>query len=366
MHPGTARAWLLVLALLPGGVAASAPGDDWLAEAGPLLEAVCLSAHRHKGSDGHARKWVELVAKNRTRWVDPARAFFPRLVPPGLPTRVVYPFGGGDLVGALATFAGATEITTLSLEPAGDVRLLARGKSFEPLLARFRDAFRWFLYNAHSKTTTLSMISGREVPGQLMFWFAGLSMLDHEPLTLRYFKLGPGGEPVYHTRTSGGADRFDNAELTFRKRGRPDAPVITYRHLRANLDDTHWRACPELRAHLESKGRIAAMTKAASFLLWSSEFSGVRDYLLGHAEWMVSDSTGIPPRLAGPAGFTQVTYGRFDGPCLPASPSEVNAFKALWARQPQRPLPFRYGYPDAKRQNHLLVTARCAPARAAP
>ena len=29
---------------------------------------------------------------------------------------------------------------------------------------------------------------------------------------------------------------------------------------------------------------------------------------------MISDSTGIPPRFAQPAGFAQDTYGTFDGP----------------------------------------------------
>lgn len=351
------RIWILLLLWsLVGGPARA--DIEWLPEAQPLIELVALpggGAPAHKG--GHAGAYAALVAKTRARWVDPARAFFQGIVPKGLPTRVVYPFGGGDLVGALATYPQATEITTLSLEAAGDPRFLngTRGRSLDGLLARFRDAFKWFLYNAHSKTTVLGSISGREVPGQMMFWFAGLAMLDYEPISLRYFKLGVDGAPEYFDREKGGDERFDNAELRFRKRGSPDAPVITYRHLRANLDDTNWKRRADLRAHLDAKGRIAAMTKAASFLLWSSEFSGIRDYLLAHADWMISDATGIPPRLAAPAGFQQTTYGRFDGPCLSAGQADVDAFKKLWKSQPERPLSFRYGYPDAKRQNHMMV-----------
>lgn len=354
------RLWiLLTLLTLVGGPARA--DIEWLPEARPLIELTALpagGAHAHKGD--HAKRFADLVAKTRGKWVDPARAFFPTIVPRGLPTRVVYPFGGGDLIGALATYPDASEITTMSLEAAGDVRVLsgARGRALDPLLAKFRDAFKWFLYNAHSKTTVMGSISGREVPGQLLFWFAGLAMLDYEPISLRYFQLAADGAPVYHDREKGGDERFDNAELQFRKRGSPDAPVITYRHLRANLDDTSWKRRADLRAHLLAKGRIAAMTKAASFLLWSSEFSGIRDYLLAQADWMVSDATGIPPRLAAPAGFTQTTYGAFDGPCLGASQTDVEAFRKLWKSQPARPLSFRYGYPDSKRQNHLMVTAR--------
>ena len=42
------------------------------------------------------------------------------------PKTVVYPFGGGDLMSALVAFPDATEITTISLELAGDPRRLEK------------------------------------------------------------------------------------------------------------------------------------------------------------------------------------------------------------------------------------------------
>ena len=57
--------------------------------------------------------------------------------------------------------------------------LVPSGGRLDSLLSKFRDAFKWFLYNAHSKTTVMGAISGREVPGQMLFWFAGLAMLDY-------------------------------------------------------------------------------------------------------------------------------------------------------------------------------------------
>ena len=45
-----------------------------------------------------------------------------RLFPKDAPKTVVYPFGGGDAMGALATYPDATEYTTISLEIAADVR----------------------------------------------------------------------------------------------------------------------------------------------------------------------------------------------------------------------------------------------------
>ena len=138
------------------------------------------------------------------------------------------------------------------------------------------------------------------------------------------------------------------------------------RHISYNLDDAHLKADPSLLAYLNGPGRgagggkVAAMTKAATHLLWDDHFSTIRGWLVDHTDWMVSDSTGIPPRIAGPAGFVQDTYGTFDGPSPYGLPDARDArdLKRLFASQPERDLAFRYGYPDRNGHAHLLVTRR--------
>ena len=78
--------------------------------------------------------------------------------------------------------------------------------------------------------------------------------------------------------------------------------------------------------------------------------------------WMVSDATGIPPRFARKAGFVQTTYGRFDSAYLDgASATMSDEFRKLWKGQPYRKLGFRFGYPDSKKQVHMMITARPSP-----
>jgi len=146
-------------------------------------------------------------------------------------------------------------------------------------------------------------------------------------------------------------------ELRFRRRGDGSAPIRVHRHFAANLNNDGFSGSP-LRAHLLAKGKVAAMTKAASYLLWNPNFSEIRSYLLEHLVFMVSDSTGIPPRLARNAGFEQITFGTFTGAFLPLEDKAGLAaqFIALWQRQPHRKLPFRYGYPDSAGNFHLMIT----------
>ena len=150
---------------------------------------------------------------------------------------------------------------------------------------------------------------------------------------------------------------FANIEITFRTRGDASAAPRVYRHIVANLDDSHLDADPRVLTHLAAKGKVSVMTKAASFLLWYDDFSKIRGYLLDHMAWMISDASGIPPSYAGPAGFEQITYGAFVDAYFIKDPTNTRRqFIDLWRKTPTRALPFRFGYPDAKKNPHLMIT----------
>ncbi|KAB2907721.1 MAG: hypothetical protein F9K40_04775 [Kofleriaceae bacterium] len=317
--------------------------------------------------------WYEMVTR---RYVTPARELFATVRPASLPRTVVYPFGGGDLLSALITYPDATEITTISLEHAGDPTRItaATPRQLKTALAVYRGAARALLTNHDSASENMQKLERGAVPGQLSFFITALAALGYEPVSLRFFTLQPDGTLDYldaaeiaalsDTRAkrkkkswvdTDYSEAFTNSELTFRKAGDPKAPLVTHRHIAANLANNAFPGSP-LARHLEAKGKVATMTKAASYLLWLSNFSGIRDYLLAHSAWMISDSTGIPPRHAKRAGFKQTTYGKFAGSYLAASAAENEAFRKLWEGQRQRKLRFRYGYPDAEGNVHLMIT----------
>lgn len=312
------------------------------------------------------------VADLRVHWLEPARAFLGGIVPKDVPRTVVYPFGGGDLLSALVTFPAAQEVTTISLEPAGEpvTQNLGKGDQ-ERELALLRRDLDLLFRKAHSRTDNLGSLTHITLPGQLMFALAALAVLDREPVGLKYFRLAPDGRIVYVTTAEVAATRpgssaraalFRNMELAFVPRGAaPGTPPVVHRHIAWNLDDEHVTREPALLAHLAAKGPVSAMTKAASFLLWNDGFSKIRGYLCAHAVWMLSDATGIPPKVARAAGFEQVAYGRFDGPLLGASSSITADVRALFAQA--APAPIRYGYPDSGGHNHLIVTRRRADGR---
>jgi hypothetical protein len=376
----------IVLLLCLGAPAHAQSGHDFLAEA-RLFHRVVACAGEEPAPGGldsrvvarHCKEQQSRVASFRKRYMDRAGPFLARHRPAELPRAVVYPFGGGDLISALITYPDATEITTISLEHAGDPRRLS-GLDRERLdssLALYREAVLGLLRNHDNASENLRKLETGPIPGQLAFFMLALAMTDHEPVALRYFRIEPDGSLHYYTQAEIQAlDKtvarkkaarwidtdysvaFSNAEIQFRRRGAgPAEPVRVHRHIAANLNNQSFPRSP-LHEHLKRKGEIAAMTKAASYLLWNQGFSGIRDYLLANMVFMVSDSTGIPPLYARKAGFHQITFGTYTGPFLATREIHDQAFVKLWAEQRKQPLPFRYGYPDAAGNYHMLITIK--------
>jgi hypothetical protein len=352
----------------PADVASSPEGEDFLRPARVLFRiAACgPSGELPTRFDPalvlrHCDELAHVYDEYRKIWVEVAKAFFASHRPRDLPDDVVYPFGGGDLASALATFPAATEITTISLEPAGDVRLVdaLSQDRLGPELSLHRSRIERLFGEAYSRTDNLEKESTAALPGEILFALAALVAYRDEPVGLRYFRLQQDGSVAAAEDAQATRKLFDNAELRFRPIGDSTRPIHVLRHIAHNLDDDHLAASP-LLAHLNGKRKVLAMTKAASHLLWKDHFALIRGWLLEHTDWMVSDSSGIPPRFARPAGFSQDTYGKYEGPGpwgLPDGPDGLD-FKRLFASGPVRELGFRYGYPDKNGHANLIVTRR--------
>ena len=318
------------------------------------------------------------------RYVEAAGPFLTGLQPQGLPTTVIYPFGGGDLLSALTTYPNLTEVTTLSLEHAGDPRRAAASdaESLADSLRRFRSDINGLLTMSDSTTENMMDLQRGDIPGQLAFFLVALAIHDQVPVSLRYFRLEEDGS-IHYLEEHEIADieddlakrlnqrwkspdfsvAFSNVELTFRPKNQPDAPVRVHRHIAANLMDGPLLSDPSVMNYLEKYGHMTAMTKAASYTLWNPSFSRIRTYLVEHMTFMMSDSTGIPQQYLPQGQFVRETYGAFAGPFLDANTRDADDFRELWHSQPMRPLPFRWGYLDSERRPHLLVTRRLTDAQ---
>ncbi len=370
----------------------SAAGEDFAAEAKLLYRVVACSGNAELPANldpnivsRHCQTLKAQMERYRRGYLARTNPFFAALRPKDLPDTVVYPFGGGDLLAALTTYPDARRITTLSLELAGDPRRIMKmdNASLDESLSVVGRHIGWLLAANDSTSETLMSSQQGDLPGQLSYFLVALAVHGFEPVDLRYFRVQPDGSLHYYTaaevasmenRTAAArhgkwtspdfSEAFANSELTFRPVN-GDGPLRIHRHIAANLRDDSLRKDGPILHYLQSQGKVAAMTKAASYCLWNPRFSRIRDYLLNNMVFMISDDTGIPPDDARKAGFVLTTYGSFQAAmCFDDCPDDqISAeFKDLWAAQPQRKLGFRYGYVDAKGSSNLLVAKRTSEA----
>ena len=325
--------------------------------------------------DQHCKAIAPDVAKFREVYFVNAPAWLDAHVPADVPSSVVYPFGGGDLLSALAAFRSATEITTISLELAGDPRRVAdvTAPQLAADLARFRNEIAWLIRFGSNTSVNLSAQQRNHLPGQTSSFLLALAIGGYEPVAMRYFTIDDQGAIHYlekseieadtkSTKSLGSgwrdpnfAESFRNVEISYRKVG--EASIRTHRHIAWNLDNKHLKERPGLLRQVEAKGKVAIIVKGASYLLWQREFATIRTYILDHLAFMLSDSTGIPPMYAGPAGMVQEAYGRYVRAGLPhaAGSQQDYEMRQLW-KNPAGPAPFRFGYVDGASNHHLLIT----------
>ncbi len=352
---------------------------DFIEDVRPLFQLVTCQSVPAPLDAKTAETWCVAQKKRyahfRDDWGTRARAFVGELKPADLPKELVYPFGGGDLMSALQLFPEATVISTLSLELAGDPRRwrhLADAKALKTSLAAISNASASTLMSNDSLSKNLSLTQRGELPGQLSMHLMGLALADQEPVSVRFFRVEPDGTLHYLTQEEIAALEgttatklksswkapdfsvaFANVEVQFVPKGQLDAPRRVHRHFAANLADDS--VAPGLMKHLEGKGRVTAMTKAASYLLWRNDFTRVRDWLAGNAAFMVSDSTGVPPRYWTQRGCTVDAYGQFEKSFLGTWEGYQEELRKQFAGA--KKLPMRFGYPDGSehKYNHLLV-----------
>ncbi|HLL23090.1 MAG TPA: hypothetical protein VK427_13210 [Kofleriaceae bacterium] len=365
----------------------TAGGVDFIEDAKLLYRiAACGNAEQPvdgalaKIVDRHCKRILAYIAKFRAQYFVKHRAWFDKVVPADAPNTVVYPFGGGDLISALVAFPNATEITTVSLEQAGDPRRLRtlEPAALESSLGALRGEIGGLISVGSNTSENLSKGQRNELPGQVSSFLLGLVAAGYEPVSMKYLKLTDAGEIRYIEQADIDAadargakagktlkhdwlspsfsEAFQHVEIRYQKPG--EDTIRVHRHFGWNLGDDYLEQHAQLIRHLEAKGKVTLLTKGASYLLWRGDFSIIRNYMLANLAWMLSDSTGIPPVYAKNRGMVQETYGAFSGAFLEGAQNSVTeaSMIELWAKQPRRRLGFRFGYVDKDKQAHLMVT----------
>lgn len=329
-----------------------------------------------RAPDGPCKSLDQAIGAYRSSYLVPMQPWLASRRPKKLPPALLYPFSGGDLISALSVFPEQRQFLHFSLEHGGPASAIRGMSPALELQARWKLVWmaRNLLMAGESFSVDLKKQEQAGLPGTLPLLLVALKVHGGRITGLSYVKIKPDGSLVRYTRTeltSGGpkakrrspkwkdphfSDRFSNVELRFRLRGdTQDRSII---HVAANLSNAGLAKRPGVARLIGRLGRHALMIKAASYLMWGSGFSTIRDTIFAHAVWGISDVSAPYPIWLMKNGWRLEVYGRFD--CLKKKRMHASSigWRLLFRRPKSRTLPFRFGYVDCKSQHHVVILRR--------
>jgi len=182
-----------------------AQGQDFIGDAKLLFRiAACggtdkLDDKIEKIVERHCKTVNDKLDKFRALYFVKGAPFFAKIEPANLPKTVVYPFGGGDLLSALVAFPDATEITTISLELAGDPRRIGKltPNELERSLGALRAEIGGLISVGANTSENLSNQQQNDLPGQVSSFMLCLVAGGFEPVSLRYSTPDDAGDILY-------------------------------------------------------------------------------------------------------------------------------------------------------------------------
>lgn len=274
---------------------------------------------------------------------------------------VYYPFGGPDLVHAMALFPDARRYLLIGLEEPGTAPEWGALSEADAAvaLAQLRGALRsvlplgFFLTNDMRQDLKRGRITG--VAPLLMATAARLGLAVMQVETIHVARdgslcLGRGG-------TAGVS--VDGARLLLRDTAGNEREVI---YLQADLSDAGLGRAPQPIAFLERHPPSPVLLKAASYLLHQTQFGALRALLLEHASMVLQDDSGLPFGTYDPQRWEARLFGIYRGPISLFGHRDQPLLRAAY-QQSGRPLSFGIGYHHQAGHGNLQWMRRRAAAR---
>jgi hypothetical protein len=252
-----------------------------------------------------------------------------------------YMFSGPDALYANVFFPRANTYILAGLEPIGNVPDLTQvpPDALSPQLAALRGSMDTILKFQYFITKDMRAgLGAGQINGTLPILYVFLARLGYtindavhvsapaEGVKITFSGNGQAPQTLYYFKTdlSGGGSKF-----------------------------LQWCA---------ARGPGVSLLKAASYLMHTDGFSGVRNFLLNNSRIIIQDDSGIPLR-AFPQGWRIDCYGRY------VPHDEFRKYwqpdlAALFEKDPPTELGFAFGYHWQKERGILMVCTRGAPPRA--
>jgi len=346
---------LLLAAALPARAAAANANDVALFLAGmpPPAESPLSPLTQDPAWQRHARFFDRAFGELEQRQLSKIRAWTAVNLAAPRPT-MYYMFSGPDFLYADAFYANATTYVLSALEPVGaipDLTKMSRGAIVSSLASVERSLSTILAFSFFITKEMKTDLRDRQVSGVLPVLYvflarSGKTIREVTPVVLdTEGQFVPAADKPGRGATPGLRILFAGA----------DGVARTLYYFSTDLSNAGVKASGFLK-FCATLAPGNSLIKSASYLLHSSNFSTVRDFLLSNSASIIQDDSGIPLAAFGAKAWRLFPFGRYKGP--------IDKFPGTYQRraaelfQGAPPIEFGIGYRWRPYETNLLLAIK--------
>jgi hypothetical protein len=356
-------AGLLVLSILPAGSAEVATPNDtarFLAGLPPATGSPLAALSRDPSWERHARYFNSIFGEEEKTHLSKIREFSKARLNTAHDT-MLYMFGGPDALHAVAFFPKASNYVLSGLEPVGDIpelTSLPRGAVLQTLQNLEAALHSLLSFSFFITVQMKSQLVSGPVYGTLPLIYVLLARSGKSIHEMSFVNLDNDGNPRAPTGP-GDKAAAKGVKIVF---SGDDGRRQTLYYFNTNLDNNGVKSSGFL-AFCNKLGTADSLLKSASYLLQSSFFSTVRDFILDHSSTIVQDDTGVPVIYFDRKKWRIQPFGRYVVP-LPIFPHAYQPQMAdLYRKGNPIPLDFGIGYRRRMNETNLILGEKIAEAK---
>ena len=352
-----AAAAAMILAASPGARAAeTVTADDtarFLAGLPPSADSPLTPLTREAAWQHHAKFFDTAFAQLEQRQLSKIRAWSAANLAAPRPT-MFYMFSGPDFLYADAFYSNATTYVLSALEPPGsvlDLTRLPRGGVGAALYNVERSlgsvlSFSFFI----TKQMKIDLLAG-QFSGTLPILYVFLARSGKTIRNVSPVAIDNKGA-AYFANENPGPNATRGLRIVF---AGSDGVEKTLYYFSTDLSNPSVKASGFLK-FCATLAPGNSLIKSASYLMYSANFTAVRDFLLANSATIIQDDSGIPLAYYSAKRWRFFPFGRYAGPIAEFPGRYQESYAELFRRA--QSMDFGIGYRWRSYESNLLLSVR--------
>lgn len=277
-----------------------------------------------------------------------------------------YPFAGADFLNAYTFFPNADQFILVGLEPAGTLpKFNEQSKdSVNRYFNKINTSLHAILNFSFFRTKSMAVdLRNEEIDGTIHLMLLFIARTGNSISDIQYVAMKDNGELVhYPTYEDAKKDTLHNRgiEIEFIS---PDSVMKKAYYFSVNLADDMLKKNTSFIAFADHLKPYNSYLKSASYLMYNSYFSEIRDHLiLANSNHVLEDDSGMPMKFFTPEVWDVQLYGSYDRPIPMFSMHAQDDLRAAFKDSTKvKPLPFGIGYNYRPGKSNLLLAKKKQP-----